>query len=128
MRALVEGGRTFGQRIWEALRPGGGSDWDQGCPSGAPVRTDPRCDLLDCRSVRITELPEGGRAVISCLEAPGEGAGRKLAALGLLPGEEVVLEQAFPAYVLRVGYTELALDRTLARHVRVHPLRTAHGP
>lgn len=116
---------NLGRKIWEGLRARGGSGWDEGCASGVPVRADVRCDLLDCRSVRLSELGEGARAVISCLEAPGDRAGRKLAALGMLPGEDVVLEQTFPAYVVRVGYTELALDRELAAHVRVHPLRPA---
>ncbi|HZD04130.1 MAG TPA: FeoA family protein [Longimicrobiales bacterium] len=129
MREVPKGGwpRTLGQRICQALGSGGGSDWEEECASGPPVRTDLRCDLLDCRSVRVTELREGARAVISCLEAPEDGAGRRLASLGMLPGEEVVLEQTFPAYVLRMGYTELALDRALAERVRVHLLAVTAG-
>jgi DtxR family Mn-dependent transcriptional regulator/ferrous iron transport protein A len=39
--------------------------------------------------------------------------------LGILPGIPVRLVQAYPAYVLRVGFAEIALDFELARLVRV---------
>jgi ferrous iron transport protein A len=112
---------TLGQRIWEALRPLGGLGWSEECPSGAPLPTEGRCGGVDCDSVRLTDLAEGARGVVSCLESPGGDAARKLAALGLLPGEVLTLEQVFPAYVVRVGYARLALDRALAGLVRVHP-------
>jgi CheY-like chemotaxis protein/Fe2+ transport system protein FeoA len=60
--------------------------------------------------VRLPEAPEGSHSVLSCLEEPGSDASRKLAALGLLPGTKLQLIQSFPAYVVRFGFTELALD------------------
>ncbi|MDR1702072.1 MAG: ferrous iron transport protein A [Sporomusaceae bacterium] len=44
---------------------------------------------------------------------------RKLLALGLFPGVVVEVEQVFPAYVLRVGFTELALDKETAGRIIV---------
>jgi len=37
----------------------------------------------------------------------------------VLPGAEVTLLQRWPAFVVRLGYAELALDRETARMIRV---------
>ncbi|HEX9886865.1 MAG TPA: FeoA family protein [Longimicrobiales bacterium] len=108
------------RRIWDGLRRVGSSAWDDQCVSGAPVREVDWCDALACPTIRLHEAPEGSHTVLSCLEKPDSDAARKLAALGLLPGTKLHLVQKFPAYVVRLGYAELALDRELAGHVRVH--------
>jgi ferrous iron transport protein A len=38
-------------------------------------------------------------------------------ALGVLPGEQMEVLQTFPAYVIKVGHTQLALDKHLAQIV-----------
>jgi len=43
----------------------------------------------------------------------------KLMALGVVPGERVVLLQTFPTFVVRIGYTQIAMDRLLAESVEV---------
>ena len=110
------------RRIWDGLRRVGSSRWDDECASGAPVREVDWCDALACPTIRLPEAQEGSHSVVSCLEEPGSDPARKLAALGLLPGTKIQLVQAFPAYVVRLGFSELALDRELAEHVRVHPV------
>jgi DtxR family Mn-dependent transcriptional regulator/ferrous iron transport protein A len=57
--------------------------------------------------------------VISCLTDPDLPHAARLASLGLLPGVVVKVLQAYPAYVLRVGFAEIALDDNLAHLVRV---------
>ena len=42
-----------------------------------------------------------------------------LAVYGLVPGSRVVLQQKRPAYVVRVGETELALEAEIARDILV---------
>jgi Fe2+ transport system protein FeoA len=42
-----------------------------------------------------------------------------LASLGLLPGVAVTVVQRWPAWVVRLGFAEVALDTELARQVRV---------
>lgn len=91
--------------------------WGRDCPRGLPVPVAGPCD--DCDSVRLTELAEREAARVSCLEEPGGGVALRLAAAGILPGTEVRLVQRWPAYVVRVGFSELALDREAAAHVRV---------
>lgn len=45
----------------------------------------------------------------------------KLSSLGLLPGATVVLQQKFPAAVVRVGETTVALDGEIAAQIFVLP-------
>ncbi|MGK7937404.1 MAG: FeoA family protein [Xenococcaceae cyanobacterium] len=44
---------------------------------------------------------------------------RKLMALGITPGSSLILEQRFPSYVVKVGYTRAALDREIAGSIFV---------
>ena len=93
--------------------------WGTECPDGTPVPTLERCTGADCDSMRLTALGEGGAARVTCLEDPGGPAARKLAALGVLPGVQVVLLQRSPAFVFQMGHAEFAVDAGLAGHIRV---------
>jgi Fe2+ transport system protein FeoA len=61
----------------------------------------------------------GAAGVVSCLTDPEHPRAARLASLGILPGVPVRLVQKYPAYVLRVGFAEIALDEQMARLVRV---------
>jgi Fe2+ transport system protein FeoA len=91
--------------------------WGADCPRGTPVPALGPC--ADCDSVRLTELKVDEVGRVSCLEEPGAAIAVRLAAAGVLPGTEVRLVQRWPAYVVAIGFAELALDREAARHVRV---------
>lgn len=93
--------------------------WGVECPVGTPVPTAEQCGAVDCDSVRLTTLGEGQAARVTCLEDPGGGPARTLAAIGVLPGVEIVLVQRAPAFVFRLGHAEFAVDAELAGHVRV---------
>lgn len=97
--------------------------WGRECPRGTPVPAPGPC--ADCDSVLLVELGVRERARVSCLEDPGSDASVRLASAGVLPGTAVRLVQRHPAYVLRIGFSELALDRETARRVRV---RREGGP
>ncbi|MGD1917522.1 MAG: FeoA family protein [Pleurocapsa sp.] len=45
---------------------------------------------------------------------------RKLMALGITPGSSLIVDQRFPSYIVKVGYTRAALDRELADSIFVH--------
>ncbi|MEM7590670.1 MAG: FeoA family protein [Cyanobacteria bacterium P01_A01_bin.83] len=45
---------------------------------------------------------------------------RKLMALGITPGSSLTVEQRFPSYIVKVGYTRAALDQELAASIFVH--------
>jgi Fe2+ transport system protein FeoA len=103
-------------RRWMGLRaPAHG--WADDCPAGLPVPEVSDCDR--CDSVPLVALAPGERGCITCLQQPGSLGASKLSALGLLPGIELEVVQCFPAFVLRLGYAEVALDDTLAATIRV---------
>lgn len=97
----------------------GNPEWDESCPAGEPVQAVHKCESACCPSRPVTQLDRGGVGVISCLTDPDHPRAARLAALGLLPGVPVRLVQSYPAYVVRVGYAEIALDGELAGLVRV---------
>lgn len=95
----------------------GVAGWTEACDAGAPIPDTGGCP--DCGSVRLTTLPRGGRGAISCLEEPWTAEAAKLAGLGILPGVRLSVVQRSPAWILRMGSTEIALDDTLASRIRV---------
>lgn len=46
---------------------------------------------------------------------------QKLLTLGIVPGARVKVIQRFPAYVVQIGYTQIAIDHQLAHAVHVEP-------
>jgi ferrous iron transport protein A len=44
---------------------------------------------------------------------------RKLMALGIMPGSNLILEQRFPSYIIKVRHTRTALDREIAASIFV---------
>jgi len=69
----------------------------------------------------VGDLTSGERARV--LRLAGEKASRRnaLAVFGLVPGSEIELVERQPAYVIRVGETELALDAEIAREILIEP-------
>jgi len=53
------------------------------------------------------------------LDEPGSPGTAHLVALGVLPGAVVTLLQRYPAFVVRIGHTEFAVDDQLARRIHV---------
>ena len=102
--------------------------WEESCPAGEPIQEVHKCESACCPSRPVTTLPVGGTGIISCLTNPEHPRAARLASLGILPGIPVRLVQAYPAYVLRVGFAEIALDNDLARLVRVITGTAATSP
>ncbi len=69
--------------------------------------------------IPLTLLGEGVRARVIRLDQPGSQETAHLVALGVLPGAEVTLLQRYPAFVMRIGHTEFAVDDQLARRIHV---------
>jgi DtxR family Mn-dependent transcriptional regulator len=90
--------------------------WGRDCPHGLPVPVGP---CADCDAVALTDVEERATVRVSCLEDPAHPAVIRLASAGVLPGAEITLLQRWPAFVLRLGYAELAMDRETARLIRV---------
>ena len=69
----------------------------------------------------LASLGPRQRAIVSGIEASPARI-EKLAALGILPGVEVQLQQKRPAVVVECGETVLALEAELASAIIVIPL------
>jgi Fe2+ transport system protein FeoA len=67
----------------------------------------------------LTTLGRGSKGSVSCLEEPWTPEAAKLSSLGILPGVRLRVVQRSPAWVLRMGRTEIALDHELASRIRV---------
>jgi DtxR family Mn-dependent transcriptional regulator len=44
---------------------------------------------------------------------------QKLMSMGVLPGNELELKQAFPSYIFRIGNSEFAVDQELALEIHI---------
>jgi ferrous iron transport protein A len=71
--------------------------------------------------VNLGKMKPGQQGRIMCLHYIDAAYLHKLMALGVLPGETVMMLQTFPVYVVQIGYTQIALDRLLAESVEVEP-------
>jgi DtxR family transcriptional regulator, Mn-dependent transcriptional regulator len=108
---------AFVDRLRDTLR--GVAGWKESCEAGAPVPRRGGCQGIDCESVSLSDLRPGARGAVSCLEEPWTADAAKLAGLGLLPGVRLRLVQRYPAYILQLGRTEIAIDEGLATRIRV---------
>lgn len=71
----------------------------------------------------LADLSAGERAQIACVQCDRAASCERLIAYGLVQGQSVLLVQKYPAFVIRIDETELALDELVARCVLVHPIR-----
>ncbi len=69
--------------------------------------------------IPLHRLAPGERAQVVELRSQSPARLDRLGALGLLPGSWIVLQQLHPALVVRVGETELSVDRSVAAEILV---------
>lgn len=67
----------------------------------------------------VREMKPGDHATVLCVGGRKASRQNALAVFGLVPGAEIVLVQHRPACVIRIGETELALDREIALEILV---------
>lgn len=67
----------------------------------------------------LADLSAGQRAQISCLQCDHAASCERLMAYGLVQGQSVLLVQKYPAFVIRIEETELALDELVAKCILV---------
>ncbi|MCC7451870.1 MAG: ferrous iron transport protein A [Anaerolineae bacterium] len=68
---------------------------------------------------RLSDLHPGQSALITAIESKNPSRMERLSIFGVTPGCEVTLVQRHPAYVLRVGFTELSCEREIADEILV---------
>lgn len=62
----------------------------------------------------VYRLYAGESGIITEVRADTGNTRRKLAAFGIMPGVKLKVLQTVPAYVLEIGYTQVAVDTELA--------------
>jgi DtxR family Mn-dependent transcriptional regulator len=93
------------------------------CPHGKPIPPGDCCDEArqkgDLGVVPLTELKSNEEGEIAYILTEDNKKMQKLMAMGVLPGNRIVLIQAFPSYIFRVGFSEFAIDTNMAREIFV---------
>ena len=93
------------------------------CPHGKPIPPGECCDEArkkgDLGVVPLTELKSGEEGEIAYIQTEDDKKMQKLMAMGVLPGNRIVLIQSFPSYIFRVGFSEFAIDTAMAREIFV---------
>lgn len=74
--------------------------------------------FTSCHS-SLNLLKSGEQGTVTYFRNSDENTIKKLMAMGVTPGCSILLEQRFPAFVIRAGRTRLALDEAIARSVYV---------
>lgn len=96
------------------------------CPHGKPIPPGECCSVArqagDLGVVPLTECKSGQEGEIAYIQTDDNKKMQKLMAMGVLPGNRIVLVQAFPSYIFRVGFSEFAIDSALAREIFVRKL------
>ncbi|MBZ4666307.1 FeoA family protein [Mahella sp.] len=68
----------------------------------------------------VADMQTGQKAAIMALNMNDQDTVRKLMALGIVVGSDVELVQSFPSYVIKVGYTQIAIDKDIASSIFVN--------
>lgn len=96
------------------------------CPHGKPIPVGKCCGVLkeetDEYVVPLAKIIPGDRVKIIFLVPRHHRRLHQLTNLGIIPGAEIVLHQKQPAYVLRAGETDIAIDDDIARHIYVRKI------
>jgi Fe2+ transport system protein FeoA len=67
----------------------------------------------------LTEFEEGMDCILVCLHCKQASRRSSLEVFGLVPGTLLSIRQTSPAYIIRVGETELAIEPDIAREIMV---------
>ena len=93
------------------------------CPHGKPIPPGDCCAEArqqgDLGVVPLTEFRSGQEGEIAYIQTEDSKKMQKLMAMGVLPGNRIMLVQSFPSYIFRVGFSEFAIDTALAREIFV---------
>lgn len=93
------------------------------CPHGKPIPPGDCCHKA--RETRekfvapLTSMKPGERGVIAYIKAGDSKKLQKLMAMGVLPGNAIVLDGNFPSFVFSVGYSQYAVDADMAASIIV---------
>ena len=74
---------------------------------------------VDQRVVPMSKLRQGESGAIAYVHTGDSDKLKKLMALGILPGESVILQRRYPSFVFTVGRSRYAVDESMAEAIYV---------
>ena len=93
------------------------------CPHGKPIPPGDCCNEArksgDLGVLPLTEFKCNEEAEIAFIQTDDSKKMQKLMAMGVLPGNHILVLQTFPSYIFRIGYSEFAIDTQMAREIFV---------
>lgn len=93
------------------------------CPHGRIIPVGECCDRaeaqIDQTVVSMSDLRQGETGAIAYVQTGDSDKLKKLMAMGILPGESIVLERRFPSFVFSVGRSRYAVDEGMAEAIFV---------
>lgn len=91
------------------------------CPHGKLIPPGDCCHEArksgDLGVLPLTEFKSNEEVEIAFIQTADSKKMQKLMAMGVLPGNRMVLLQTFPSYIFRIGYSEFAVDSNMAREI-----------
>ena len=64
--------------------------------------------------MKLSMLKRGEKGMVIELDTGNDSILRKLMSMGIMPGAEVEVIQAYPCYVIQAGYTQVSIDNEIA--------------
>jgi DtxR family Mn-dependent transcriptional regulator len=96
------------------------------CPHGKPIPPGECCDSAkkagDLGVLPLTEFKSGAEGEIAYLQTDDNKKMQKLMAMGVLPGNRIKLQQTFPSFIFRVGFSEFAIDTAMAKEIFIRKI------
>jgi ferrous iron transport protein A len=73
----------------------------------------------------LTFLGAKTQGIITAIQNKDDRIVKKLLAMGVHTGMHITLEQRFPAFIIKVGRTRIAIDKEIASSIKVR-ISTRH--
>lgn len=93
------------------------------CPHGKPIPQGSCCressKMAGSIVSGIVDAEPGTKSKVAYLHTKDNKKLQKLMAMGILPGVTVQVLQKFPSYVLKIGHSQVAMDREMAEAIRI---------
>lgn len=78
-----------------------------------------KINTVGISNIPVTDLKINEKARIIKINTDDLVKLRKLTAFGIMPGFDIVVIQRYPAFVLQIGFTQVALDEDIASEIIV---------
>ncbi|MFH1779228.1 MAG: metal-dependent transcriptional regulator [Candidatus Omnitrophota bacterium] len=93
------------------------------CPHGKPIPQGECCRRakrkLESVIASLAELKSGTKVKVAYIATKHHSRLDKLTAMGIIPGATITVHQTFPSYVIKIGETQIALDKEALRDIYV---------